>query len=479
MRLIEKQCNQNIPLFKEAINLRKEAASILGYESHAAYELETTMAKTPEAVMGFLEGLRVRASRNRSKAVAELLNVKKSEMASRDQCDDELYVWDTDFYTRLLKEKEYSVDQLKISEYFPLQATVAAMLKLFGKLFGFVFVDLQDEVERARISPTGKANDLIWHEDVLLYSVWNDDDQGGEFAGYLYLDLHPRPGKYGNAQCAGLQLGFQRQDGKRHYPSTALIANFTKPTKDKPSLLKHAEMLMLFHELGHGMHDLSGRCQYSRFHGAETVGDFNEAPSQMLENWCWDPKGLKLLSSHFETGETMPNDMIAALIRTKHVSAAFDVLNQVRFCLFDMRVHDVRVKDEDIDFSELYNELYNTTIGLKGPSQRSETFPSLFLLVRLPFYLHGSSETGHGYAIWRHLFQGYDAGLYAYFWSKVNAMDMFDSVFKQDPMNGLEGRRYRHMVLEKGGSQDEMLTLQQFLGRAPSSDAFFNDLGLD
>lgn len=344
------------------------------------------MAKTPEAVMAFLEDLRVRASRHRPNAAAELLSLKQSETASHRQLDDELHVWDTSFYTRLLKEKQYSVDQLKTAEYFPLHPTVASMLQLFGKLFGFVFVDLTGEEERARISPTGKASDLTWHEDVILYSVWNVEDEGGDFVGYLYLDLHPRPGKYGHAQCAGLQLGFQRRDGTRHYPSTALLANFTKPTKDKPSLLKHGEMLMLFHELGHGMHDLAGRCKYSRFHGAETVGDFNEAPSQMLENWCWDPAGLKFLSSHFETGEAMPDDMISALIRTKHVSASFSVLNQLRFCLFDMKVHSTRVPDEGTDFSKLYNELYGTTVGLKGLSERSGA-PFFFSVGRCDFKL--------------------------------------------------------------------------------------------
>ena len=328
------------------------------------------MAKSPETVVKFLEDLRDRAFKRRSNDIAELLSVKKAELVSSGlPVEKELYKWDIPYYTRMLKETKYSVDQQKIAEYFPLHPTVAAMLKLFGRLFGFVFIELQDDKDRARISPTGKASDLTWHEDVILYGVWNDEQEGGEFAGYIYLDMHPRPGKYGNAQCYPIQLGFSRPDGQRHYPSTALLTNFTKPTKDKPSLLKHNEVVLLFHELGHGMHDLSGRCQYSRFHGAETVGDFNEAPSQMLENWCWDPASLKFLSSHFETGDALPDVMIEALVRTKHVQPALELLGRLHMCLFDMAVHTAKEEDGEINVEKIYSE-YVDLNGVKGPEDQ-------------------------------------------------------------------------------------------------------------
>ena len=328
------------------------------------------MAKTPETVMTFLADLRDRAFRHKSKEIDELLSIKQTDLSSRGlPIESELYKWDRPYYTRLFKEKKYAVDNLKIAEYFPLHPVVTAMLKLFGDLFGFVFIELKDDEDRAKISPTGKASDLTWHEDVILYSVWNDDDAGGEFVGYLYLDLHPRPGKYGNAQCYGLQLGFSHPDGQRQYPSTVLITNFTKPTKEKPSLLHHNELVMLFHELGHGMHDLSGRSQYSRFHGAETVGDFNEAPSQMLENWCWDTAGLKLLSSHYKTGELLPDAMIEALLRTKHTHAALKLLGMLPVCLFDMAVHSARAENGKVDVAKIYSDYVNL-IGIKGPDDR-------------------------------------------------------------------------------------------------------------
>ena len=136
---------------------------------------------------------------------------------------------------------------------------------------------------------TGKADDISWHEDVKIFSVWDDEGEGGGFVGYLYLDLHPRPGKYGHAANFSLQPGYILPNGTRRYPATALVCNFSKPTETKPSLLKHDEVVTLFHELGHGIHDLAGRTKYSRFHGTSVVRDFVEAPSQMLENWCWTP----------------------------------------------------------------------------------------------------------------------------------------------------------------------------------------------
>jgi len=298
------------------------------------------MAKNPEAVLAFLEEVHQRALRGRDKEIEELLKIKQVDLAARNlPPEHEFHPWDRSYYMRLRKEMEFSVDQLKIAEYFPLHPTVKAMLKLFGDLFGFVFVEIIEPADRARLSPTKKGIDLVWHEDVILYAVWDAESEGGEFAGYLYMDLHPRSGKQTGFQCWALELGYNKTDGTRHYPSTSLLTNFTKPTTTKPSLLKHAEMLLMFHELGHAMHDLAGRSRYARFFGASTVGDFNEAPSQMLENWCWDPVGLKALSSHYITGEPMPDDMITSLIRTKHAHAALDVLALLKLSLFDMKLH--------------------------------------------------------------------------------------------------------------------------------------------
>ncbi|KAI1470312.1 Metalloprotease [Daldinia caldariorum] len=459
----ENKTNQNVPLFREAVLLRDEGARLLGYPNHAAFRIEEKMAKEPATVNVFLADLRKRLAPGGEKEKDHLLELKKKDEESRGlKPDGNYYLWDHRFYDRMMVEQEYNIDEVKIAEYFPLQSTVRGMLHIFEELFGLVFVEL-DASERKRLSPTGKAEDIAWHEDVILFSVWDDSSEGDGFVGYLYLDLHPRPGKYGHAANFNLQPGFLNKDGTRRYPATALVCNFSKPTENKPSLLKHDEVVTLFHELGHGIHDLSGRTTYSRFHGTATVRDFVEAPSQMLENWCWTPSQLKSLSNHYKTGEKIPDDLIEKQISTKHVNDALFNLRQLHFGIFDMTVHSPATHEEleKIDFSALYNDLRTQIAGLKGPEALGEP-----------------STWGNGQATFGHLMGGYDAGYYGYLSSEVYSTDMFYSVFKEDPMNGKEGRRYRHTVLERGGSQDEMTTLEQFLGRKPSSDAFYADLGL-
>lgn len=371
----ENKTNQNIALFKEAILLRDEAARMLGYPNHAALRIEDKMAKEPATVNAFLSDLRTRLAAGGVKEKQHLVELKKKDEQSRGlQPNDNYYLWDHKFYDRLMVEEEYSIDETKIAEYFPLQSTVRAMLKIFEELFGLVFVELGQE-ERARLSPTGKAEDISWHEDVIIFAVWDDSSEGDGFVGYLYLDLHPRPGKYGHAANFGLSPGFIKPDGSRRYPATALVCNFSKPTATKPSLLKHDEVVTLFHELGHGIHDLAGRCTHSRFHGTNTVRDFVEAPSQMLENWCWTPSQLKVLSSHYETGAKIPEDLIQKLISTKHVNDALFNLRQLHFGIFDMAVHTPNSHEEleKLDASKLYNDLRSEIAGLEGPEALGES----------------------------------------------------------------------------------------------------------
>ncbi|KAL2760251.1 hypothetical protein ACRALDRAFT_1046528 [Sodiomyces alcalophilus JCM 7366] len=459
----ENKCNQNVPLFQEAIVLRDEAARMLGYPNHAQLRIEDKMAKTTDAVNDFLSDLRSRLTAGGAKEVQHLLKLKKADTEARGiPFDGNYYLWDHKFYDRLMIEKEYSIDETKIAEYFPISSTISGMLKIFEELLGFVFVELQAE-DRARLSPTGKAEDIAWHEDVILYSVWDDASGGDGFVGYLYLDLHPRPGKYGHAANFNLQPGFLYEDGTRRYPATALVCNFSKPTATKPSLLKHDEVVTLFHELGHGIHDLAGRTKYCRFHGTSTVRDFVEAPSQMLENWCWTPSVLKSLSNHYESGEKIPDDLIEKLLSTKHVNSALFNLRQLHFGIFDMTIHSPKSHEEAkaFEFSKLYNELRSQICGIKGPEVQGE-----------------KPDWGNGQACFGHLIGGYDAGYYGYLYSEVYSTDMFYSVFKANPMNGVEGRRYRQTVLEKGGSQDEMTSLENFLGRKPSTESFYKELGI-
>lgn len=201
----ENKCNQNIPLFREAIVLRDEAARLLGYPNHAAFRVEDKMAKTPQTVDSFLGDLRSRLAAGGEKEIKSLLELKKTDLESRgEQFDGRYYLWDHRFYDRLMLEKEYSLDHQLIAEYFPLQHTIQGMLKIFEELFGLQFVEITGE-DRSKVASSGKGDDIVWHEDVQVFSVWDDAGEGNGFVGYLYLDLFPRDGKYGHAANFNLQ----------------------------------------------------------------------------------------------------------------------------------------------------------------------------------------------------------------------------------------------------------------------------------
>jgi metallopeptidase MepB len=338
------------------------------------------MAKDTATVNAFLQDLRTRLTPGATKDVARLLELKKADYQARNLTfDGNLYYWEQGFYYRMLLEKEYDIDLVKISEYFPVQGTIRSVLGLFEKLFGMKFVELGPE-ERARLSPSGKAADVAWHEEVVAFSVWDTDTTqtpGGDegFMGYLYMDLHPRPGKYTHAANFNLRPGYLKKDGKsRYYPATALVCNLSKPSPTKPALLRHDEVETLIHELGHGIHDLSGRTKYARFHGTRTLRDFVEAPSQMLENWVWAAEPLKLLSSHYQTNQSIPDDLIAKLIPTRQVLGSLFAIRQLQLNYFDMAIHQPKshAEIEAMDLAVVYNTLRTEMSGLKGPEAVGE-----------------------------------------------------------------------------------------------------------
>jgi len=480
----ENKMPQNLDIFREVILLRDEAARILGYPDHAAIKIENKMAKSPKTVDDFLGGLRLKLTKRGESEREALAELKKQDSQSRGvDFDGHYFLWDHQFYNRLMLERDYKIDQEKLAEYFPLTTTLRGMLEIFEHLLGLVFIEVTGE-DRAVISPTGKGEDIVWHEECYMFSVWNSEGEGDEFVGYLYLDLHPRDEKYKHAANFNLQYGFIKEDGSRRYPATSLVCNFSRAKHPKPSLLKHEELTTLFHELGHGIHDLVSKTKYSTFHGTNVVRDFVEAPSQMLENWCWTPKQLKSLSHHYSAlspeyeaawqaeapkdtplpREKLSDEDIDNLIKTRHVNGALFNLRQLHFGIFDMKMYEPKSHEEAEAFkiSEIYNKLEYDLRHIDSPAQLGQGW-----------------DWGNGHSTFGHIIAGYDAGYYGYLYSQVYSLDMFHSVFAKDPMNATEGRRYRHMVLEKGGSVDAIEMLRAFLGREPSSAAFYKELGIE
>lgn len=449
-----RKCEANRAIFTEALRLRQECAQILGYTDHAQFRLEDKMAKNPEKVHKFLAELREELTSFAKKEIEKLTALKAEELG-KDSV--ELRSWDYQYYSRILLEKEYSLNEELVREYFSLTNVIEEMLKIFEQVLGLEFKQVPNALDRG----------LVWHEDVTLWEVWNSPGAlesfpcDSKFVGHFYLDLFPRDGKYTHAACWDLQPGYDLPDGTRQYPVAGMVANFTKPTGDKPSLLKHDEVVTLFHELGHAMHDMCARVRLSRFHGTSVEGDFVEAPSQMLENWCWNEEMLTRLSQHYlRPSEPLPPALTAALVRTKNFNAGILNLRQIFFATWDLTVHG--------DSTGTY---YNR-IG--AADEKYATLRKEIALIPQPENVWPAASFGH-------MMGGYDAGYYGYLWSQVFSADMFYTVFAPCLVDnpGASGMKYRKEILRVGGSRDGMKSLVEFLEREPIPEPFLKSLGLE
>lgn len=428
------RCSGNIPLLKEAVVLRLEAANLLNFPNYAALRLQGRMVKTAEAANGFLVDVREKLTPGGLDALEMLNDLKKSDTGNNgDQTrgEEDIQPSDRDFYCRLMMAQQLSLDGKQVMEYFPVQTTIPRMLTQFSNLFGLRFHE---------IACKNKTMYIIWHEDVQVFSVHDDDAGGGSFLGYLYLDFFHRQGKSPQAACFTLQpvslvntsatctlqpnnkfQGFTKEDGTRQHPVTALLCAFFKPASNKPSLMRHFDVVNTFHERGHGIHDLISKTKYARFHGpgGVTVG-FGEIPSQMLEEWCWQPSQLKYLSFHYSylddemlkvweqenVGVSRPDAEMQdvtteAIIRARQLTfGPLFHLDQLHRGAFDLAINQVSSLEEAaaLDLTETWNKLdqdfdRNGCPGTKG----------------------NNHVLGHGYTTMGHLAQSdYEAGYYVY-----------------------------------------------------------------
>ncbi|KAJ3179433.1 Thimet oligopeptidase [Gaertneriomyces sp. JEL0708] len=438
-----RKCQSNIALLEEAVRIRAQIAKMLGYENHAAFKLEIKMAKDLRTTETFLKELMESLKPYGEKEKARLLELKKGETAG--QYDGRLNSWDYQYYNRLLLERDYAINNEEIKQYFSLSSVTEKMLRLYESIMG--------------IKVTESKPETTWHPDVKFYTI--TDAETNELVGQFYLDLHPREGKYTHAAVFPLQPSCEMPDGKRQHPIAAMVANFSAPTPSQPSLLKHDEVVTFFHELGHVVHELASKTKWTRFAGTRVEGDFVEAPSQMLENWCWDRETLPLLSSHHATGAPLPESLITSLINSKTVNAALFNLRQLFFGWFDYQIHTVSPEDaKNVDTTALWTRLRNQVTLIDVPQDAPET------------------DKTWGHAAFGHMMGGYDAGYYGYLYSQVFSADMFYSRFKKNPLDAKIGKEYRKKVLQPGASHDGRKLVEDFLGREVRREAFLVNLGL-
>ncbi|MEU4093261.1 M3 family metallopeptidase [Streptomyces sp. NPDC026673] len=419
---------ENVARLERAIEVRTEIAHTLGYDSWADYVIEPRMAGNHQTAQAFLDDLRAKVAVKAVQDLVLLADANEAALGTR-----EIELWDHSFAANQLKRTSFAVDDLEVAAYFPLQACLDGLFELMQEVLAVRFAEVAD-------AP-------VWHPDVQVYDITEAD--GDEPFARFYMDLWPRQGKYKHAAAYVLRTGRALADGSYQQPLAAIVANFTKPAAGQPSLLRHVEVCNLFHEFGHVLHDTLTRTQRARFAGTATELDFVEAPSQMLEHWCWDPAVLRRFARHHATGAPLPEELLAGMVAARNTGSGLATLMQVFFASLDLAYHS---PDFDGD----------TTTTLRKICD-----------------LHGLThlEGTHRQSSFEHLF-GYEAGYYGYLWSRALADDMYTRFQAAGPLDPELGLTYRRTVLERGGSVDGARLVSDFLGRSPDHRAFLRNLGL-
>jgi len=418
----------NGPIMADILRLRREAARILGFDNYAELSLETKMAASVDEVRGFLEDL---AQRSRNAAEREL-------DAVREFAGQPLEAWDIAYWSERVREHDYQVSDEALRPYFPAERVMAGLFDTTARLFGI------------RIVPGGEVD--TWHPDVEFFRIENGD---GSLLGHLYTDIYAREQKRGGAwmdECVGrARLGTEVS-----LPVAFLVCNFMPPVGERPGLLSHDDVVTLFHEFGHCLHHLLTKVEWPSAAGINGVAwDAVELPSQFLENFAWHPEVVERLSGHYQSGEPLPRTLLEKLIASRNFQSAMQMLRQVEFALFDIRLH----AREAADAAAVIDEL---------DAVRREV-----AVVSYPDF----NRFAHGFS---HIFGGgYAAGYYSYKWAEVLSADAFGAFEERGVLDAETGRRFRECILEVGGSVEPMDAFVAFRGRPPEPGALLRLAGID
>ena len=422
--------HDNTPVMAEILALRQELAKLLGFGNYSELSLASKMADSTEQVLSFLRDLAVRS---KPFAVQDLQELQA--FAAEQGCSD-LQSWDVGYYSEKLREQRYSISQEILRAYFPIDKVLSGLFAIVEKLYGIQIKEL--------------SGFDAWHPDVRLFEI----TENGAHVGRFFFDLYARANKRGGAWMEGARDKRRDATGKLISPVANLVCNFTPAVGGKPALLTHDEVTTLFHEFGHGLHHLLTRVEHAGASGINGVAwDAVELPSQFMENWCWEPEGLALISGHFESGEALPKDLLDKMLAAKNFQSGLMMVRQIEFSLFDFELHAT------------HGDGRSVLDVLEGIRQEVS-------VLRPPAYNRFPNSFAHIFA------GGYAAGYYSYKWAEVLSADAFSKFEEEGVFNSATGSAFREAILARGGSQAPMVLFVDFRGREPRIDALLRHLGL-
>ena len=421
--------NQKITL--QIAKLRYERANLLGYETHAHFVLEERMAQHPDQVKTFLNDLLAKAKPAAEKELAQLTAFAK-ELDGIEQLEK----WDGPYYSEKLKQKLFNLDDEILKPYFQLENVLQGAFTIANKLFGLTFKEI-DTIEK-------------YHADVQTFEVVDDNN---ELVALFYTDFFPRKGKRNGAWMTSFKPQYI-QNGVNERPHISNVCNFTPPTPTKPSLLTFNEVTTLFHEFGHGLHGMLANTTYPSLSGTSVFWDFVELPSQMMENWCYEPEALALFAKHYETGEIIPQDYVEKIKESASFLEGMATLRQLSFGLLDMAFHSTNPTDiTDIKAFE------------KAAFEGTSLYPDV-------------AENCMSVSF-SHIFQGgYSSGYYSYKWAEVLDADAFAYFQERGIFNTEVATKFKDNILSKGGTEHPMTLYKRFRGQEPKPEALLKRAGL-
>ena len=421
----------NLDNIRKILDLRMKSASLLGYKTFAQYAIEDRMAKTPENVLSFLNDLRTKSYPFAKRDVADI-----QKYAAKNGFKEKLMPWDFSYWSEKYRDEKYAINEELLKPYFELSNVQAAIFDLANRLYGLQFTE-NPEIP-------------VYHPDVKAFDV---TDENGRFMAVLYIDYFPRESKRGGAWMTA----FREQgvvNGEEQRPFVSLVTNFTKPTATEPSLLTFDEVTTILHEFGHGLHGMLAEGTYPSLTGTNVARDFVELPSQIMENWAYEPEYLKTFAKHYKTGEVIPQELIDKIVASKNYLAGYACIRQLNFGLVDMDWHTLTSVEgiDPIAFEQ-------------AEVDRNPVLPSVKDVIFSPSFTHIFAG-------------GYAAGYYSYKWAEVLEADAF-SLFKEKGIFNREvASAFREKLLSKGGTVDADILFRDFRGRDPRPEALLEKMGM-